>query len=453
VRGPGQPVTCELMLRRADQTTLPVHLESAPFVDPAAKTCRSHALLIDLTTRRQAEEALRASERRYRLLHESMTDAFVSVDMAGRILNSNPAYQQMLGYSPAELGSLTYMDLTPPRWHAFEARLVREQVLPHGYSRVYEKQYQRHDGTLLPVELRTFLLRDEQGQPAEMWAIVRDITERKQAQAALAASQAALLAANTQLRQANEELEQRVAARTAQLRKLAAELLHAEERERRRAADVLHEGLQQLLVNALYSLQGLKRWSRNRTFTQELQELTGCINDSINVTRTLSYDLSPPGLHELGLAAALQWLADWHESKHGLVVEVQADNHPEPEAEAVQIVLFRAARELLLNAAKHAHVKRVRVHLGRTREGEVRMVVHDAGTGFDPARLHAKGHGREGSGLRRVRERLEMLGGSLAIQSAPGAGCRITITIPPPPRPSPPAATAGKVRRKPKRRP
>ena len=431
---PGQPLTCELVLRRADKSTLPVQLESLPFLDPVSKTCRSRAVLVDLTARHLADEALRASELRYRRLHESMTDAFVSVDMAGRILDFNPAYQRMLGYPPAELRRLSYLELTPPQWHDFEARIVQEQVLPHGYSGVYEKEYRRRDGTRFPVELRTFLIRDEQEQPVAMWAIVRDITERKQAQAALAASQAALLAANTQLQRTNDELERRVAARTAQLRKLAAELLHVEERERRRAADVLHEGLQQLLVSALYSLQGFKRWSRNRTFAKELEELTGCINDSINVTRTLSYELSPPGLHELGLTAALQWLAEWYERKYGLTVTVQAVNYPKSETEAVQIVLFRTARELLLNAAKHAQVKRVRIQLGRSPDGGVRMVVSDAGAGFEPAGLEAGSPGHEGSGLIRVRERLEMLGGSLSIQAAPGAGCRVTVTIPPAPK-------------------
>ena len=453
VHCPGQPLTCELVLRRADKSTVPVHLESMPFLDPASNTCQCRAILMDLTARKQADDALRASELRYRRLHESMTDAFVSVDMSGRILDFNPAFQQMLGYPPEVLRRLTYLDLTPPQWHDFEAHIVQEQVLTHGFSGVYEKEYRRQDGTMFPVELRTFLIRDEQGRPSAMWAIVRDITERRQAQAALATSQAALLAANAHLRQANEELEERVAARTVQLRRLAAELLHAEERERRRAADVLHEGLQQLLVNALYSLQGLKRWSRNRTFAKELQELTGCINDSITVTRTLSYDLSPPGLHELGLAAALQWLAEWYEPKYGLAVEVEADPRLEPETEAVQIVLFRAARELLLNAAKHARTKRVRIHLGRTADGGVRLTVSDSGAGFDPARLRANRPAREGSGLIRVRERLEMLGGELAIQSAPGAGCSVTATIPAPAKSRRPAGRNPRAGRRPARTP
>ncbi|MBK8017441.1 MAG: response regulator [Betaproteobacteria bacterium] len=114
-----------------------------------------------------------------------MMDAFVEVAMDGRILDFNHAYRDMLGYSDDELRRLSYVDLTPSRWHAMEAKIVRDEVLPFDRSRVYEKEYVRKDGTVFPVELRTFLLRDLHGQPEAMWAIVRDITRRKAVEVAL----------------------------------------------------------------------------------------------------------------------------------------------------------------------------------------------------------------------------------------------------------------------------
>jgi len=125
------------------------------------------------------------AESKYRRLHESMMDAFVSVDVQGRITETNPAYRTMLGYTEYELQHLTYMDVTPAKWHAFEARITAEQLLVKGYSETYEKEYRRKDGTVFPVEVRTFLIRDRDGQPASMWAIVRDITQRKKAEQAL----------------------------------------------------------------------------------------------------------------------------------------------------------------------------------------------------------------------------------------------------------------------------
>jgi PAS domain S-box-containing protein len=145
--------------------------------------------LRDITERKQAEEALRQSELKYRRLHETMTDAFVLVDMTGHILECNQSYRDMLGRTDAELRQLTYPDITPERWHAFEARIAQEQILPHGFSGVYEKEYRRKDGVVFPVELRTSLIRDAAGQPAGMWAIIRDITERKQAEEALRESE------------------------------------------------------------------------------------------------------------------------------------------------------------------------------------------------------------------------------------------------------------------------
>jgi PAS domain S-box-containing protein len=127
----------------------------------------------------KSAEALRQSEGKYRRLYESITDAVVAVDMAGRILETNPIYQSMLGYTAEGLRELTYQELTPKRWHAFEAQIVAEQVVGTGHSAVYEKEYRRRDGTVIPVELRRYLLQDESNQPIGMWAIVRDITGRK----------------------------------------------------------------------------------------------------------------------------------------------------------------------------------------------------------------------------------------------------------------------------------
>jgi len=139
---------------------------------------------------REAEEALRASEMKFRMLHRSMIDAFAAVDMNGLILDYNESYLAMLGYGPKEIGRLTYRDITPERWHGMETDIIRDEVLARGYSRIYEKEYIRKDGTIFPVELRTTLLRDANGVPSLMWAIVRDITDRKQKEAALRESEA-----------------------------------------------------------------------------------------------------------------------------------------------------------------------------------------------------------------------------------------------------------------------
>ena len=134
----------------------------------------------------ESAHALRQSEAKYRRLHESITDAVVTVDLNGHILETNGTFQSMLGYAGEELRGSTYQELTPERWHDFEAQIVAEQVLARGHSQLYEKEYRRRDGTVFPVELRRYLLHDESDRPIGMWAIVHDISGRKRDKDAIA---------------------------------------------------------------------------------------------------------------------------------------------------------------------------------------------------------------------------------------------------------------------------
>ena len=139
----------------------------------------------DVTMRVRAEVALRESEERFRSLFETSRDGVVMVDLDGRILRANPAYQAMLGFRLDELYSMTYQDLTPPCWHEVEAAIVRERVLLHGDSGEYDKEYIRKDGSVFPVSLRAWPLYDEGGRAVAMRAFVRDISDRKRIEGAL----------------------------------------------------------------------------------------------------------------------------------------------------------------------------------------------------------------------------------------------------------------------------
>lgn len=158
-----------------------------------------------LADAKHTEEELSLSEAKYHRLHQSMMDAFVSVDLDGRIQECNESYCKMLGYEEQELLALRFTDLTPEKWHSFQREILEKQVLQRGYSDIYEKEYRKKDGTIFPIELRTCLITDVQNRPCGMWAIIRDITERKRAEEAL--------------QKANDELERNVQERTAELRK------------------------------------------------------------------------------------------------------------------------------------------------------------------------------------------------------------------------------------------
>lgn len=143
----------------------------------------------DITERKRIEAALAGTEQRYRQLYEGMRDAFASVDLEGRITGFNPAFEKITGYPMEEIYTLTFRDLTPEHWHAAEETIIQDQVMTRGYSDIYEKEYRRKDGKIVPVELRTTLIRDGDGNPQGMWAIIRDITARKAAQEALRESE------------------------------------------------------------------------------------------------------------------------------------------------------------------------------------------------------------------------------------------------------------------------
>lgn len=232
------------------------------------------------------------------------------------------------------------------------------------------------------------------------------------------------------------ELEQRVHARTGelqqradQLARMASELTLAEQRERRRLAEILHDHLQQLLAGAKFRLDVLSRRmaaDRNDAFDQ----VRGLLDEAIGASRSLTVELSPPILHEGGLAAGLEWLKRWMKEKHDLDVELQLDTQEVAEREDVRILLFQAVRELLFNVVKHARVNHARVELAIRNNEQFCIEVTDHGRGFNPEVAFVPRDMKGGFGLFSIRERLALLGGRLEIESAEGKGAIFRLTAP-----------------------
>ena len=146
-------------------------------------------------------------------------------------------------------------------------------------------------------------------------------------------------------------------------------------------------------------------------------------------TRSLTFELSPPVLYELGLEAGVEWLAEQFQAKHDLRIEVVDDRQPKPLDEDVRVLLFRAARELILNVVKHAQVQEAKVAISRD-GGFVQIAVQDDGAGFVPSELDTLVRLHRAFGLFSVRERLDSLGGSFRIQSEPGRGTVAVMRAP-----------------------
>jgi PAS domain S-box-containing protein len=366
--------------------------------DDQGKVAYSVASGLDVTEREQVEQALRASERKYRQLHESMTDAFVRVAMTGEILECNRAYEEMLGYTREELSRLTYVDLTPEQWRDAEMRLVAEEVLTRGYSGVYEKEYARKNREIFPVELRTFLLRDEAGVPSGMWAIVRDITARKRTEAELRRSLAE-----------KEVLLQEVHHRVKNNLAVVAELLNL-----------------QALGSTDGALRTALRESQNRIQSMAL------IHETLYHSRELS--AIPLGTYTERLCRQLFESYSVHAGHVRLSVI----------ADPVELDLGRAVpfslilNELVSNALKHAFPAgrpgSVEVRVTAEPPGALTLTVRDDGVGLDPA---ITAETASTLGMRLIRALAAQIRAALEIERRDGTIVRVIL---PGVNPSPPVS-------------
>jgi signal transduction histidine kinase len=204
----------------------------------------------------------------------------------------------------------------------------------------------------------------------------------------------------------------------------------AEEHERRRLATELHDRISQSLVISKIKLEALRKCGYGEKLDKAIEEVCNSIGQTIQHTRTLTFDLGSPVLYELGFEMAVsEWLTSQIQEKHGLAVEFEDDGRPKPLEDDVRVLLFRDVRELLINVVKHAGAHKVKVSI-RKLGNRISVTVEDDGAGFDPAETISMAAKRGEFGLFSIRERLEDLGGHLQIDSAPGQGCKVTMTAP-----------------------
>jgi len=216
----------------------------------------------------------------------------------------------------------------------------------------------------------------------------------------------------------------------AQLKSLASQLTLAEEHERRRLAVELHDRISQSLVISKIKLEALRKCGYGEKLDKALDEVCNSIGQTIQHTRTLTFDLGSPVLYELGFEMAVsEWLTSQIQQKHGLAVEFEDDGRPKPLEDDVRILLFRDVRELLVNIVKHAAAHKVKVSIKKVGK-QICVTVEDDGVGFDPAEVLSMAARRGEFGHFSIRERLEQLGGHLEINSKPNCGCRVTIVAP-----------------------
>ncbi|HBO43208.1 MAG TPA: hypothetical protein DD670_04595 [Planctomycetaceae bacterium] len=379
------------------------------------------AQVLDITERKRAEEALRKAhhelerkveERTTQLLeanrqlqqshdelgviYDAMVDGLLVTDIeTQQFLRANTAICRMLGYSEAELLSLTLQDIHPAE--------VISEIMKHIHSVTEEANHTtpgnipfvRKDGSVFHAEaIGKFLTYD--GRPCSM-GIFRDITERLQIQNALERERQSLW-----------------------------KMLQASDHERQTIAYDIHDGLAQYLAAAGMQFQvydTLKDKSREEA-RKTYETAVELVRRAHTESRRLISEVRHPVIDESGIETAILNLAHGQQQRGGPTIECHSSVEFDRLPPILENALYRMVQEALSNACKHSMSEKVKVTM--VQEGQnIRLEVQDWGIGFDTKSL-----GKDHFGLESIRQRTRLLGGRLTIESKPGSGTLVRAVVP-----------------------
>jgi len=350
--------------------------------------------------RKDAQTASRESEERFRYLFAQASIGIALESIEGRILEVNPAFCQMIGYSREELLTLSCVQLTVPDDEEIEKVLFDELFRGLRSSYAMEKRFYRKDGSQMWGQVSVSLLNANHGSAPLVIGMVSDITAQKMAEASL--------------HQRDRELQQ-----------LAGRLIEAQEEERARISRELHDDIGQrvaLLATEVDLAARRKPAARKQPVASILPKLQGELDAIATDIHELSHELHSASLQHAGLKVALRDLCSKYWHKHRLAIDLHAPKLHSTLPPDVALCLFRVAQEALANVLKHGNTKKAQVKLIQDSR-KVRLTVKDFGIGFDPSIQSG------GIGLISMRERLSLCGGALFVKSAPNRGTEITAEV------------------------
>lgn len=326
----------------------------------------------------------------YRMMVEEMNEGAVTLIPDGTIFYCNGRFGEMLQTDCEKLIGLPFHKLIAPEEQSrFNA--LFQQAIPRGVRE--EFNLQTPNGNHVPVQLSMYPLGED--KPSGIAVLATDIRERVQ----------------------SEE----------KIRSLAAELTRAEQEERHRISQVLHDDLQQRLFAVKAQLSFLKDGNLSADTYRELDQIQESLSESVAITRNLSIDLSPIVLRGEGLTEVLTWLSFRMKEQYGLQVDLEAKEDLHEVDSHMRMLLFQSIRELLFNVVKHAGVSQAKVTLDEM-NGRPCITVSDDGKGFDSEAV--LGNPQAAHGLLIIQDRLNLLGCHMELVAKPNEGTRITIELP-----------------------
>jgi PAS domain S-box-containing protein len=352
---------------------------------------------------KQAEDNLKKESEKYRIMTETLPDAVTTINLKGEITYVSPRTLEIFGFDNQSeiIGKDAIRALVPEQRDT--GRKTMAIVLKENMIKDVEFRFIKNDGTEFNGELSASLIKNDKGEPIELIIITKDITDRKIA-------------------------ENEILAYQKKLKTLNSELTSAEEKERRKIAVNLHDALGQTLSIArikLSSLSNIKLPDRVERIIRESSEL---IHAAITESRSLTYNLSPPILYELGLIPAIKWRLEQIEEKIGIITNFKSSENSLNINNDTRILLYRIICELLINIIKHANADLIKVKIRKNQKYFYFSVI-DNGQGFNyqpKAKLTKLG----GFGLFSINERLDSIQGQLDIESEKEEGTKATVIIP-----------------------
>ncbi len=373
---------------------------------------------IDITKRKEFErELLHAKDIAERVI-DTVRNPMLVLSNDLRAEFSNKAFEQYFKLPSDDIRGLSVYDLDNGPWKNPHLREVLERILPDNRDfNDFEIEHTFDNGAV-----RSLIVSARRIDHLELILLAcEDVTERKQARQAIERSR--------------DLLEEKVAERTAELhqqskclRHLVRDLTSAELRERKRMASVLHDDLQQILVAVKMQLGMARTRLKEKSSIKTLDQAIQSIDESINITRDLVRRVTPQVLYEHGLIPALKWLSEEMSRRHGLKTRIKAVKEELPLPDASKTLIFDSLREMLFNIVKHANVDSATVEV-RQHPDRLSITVSDEGSGFDVATKAAESD-KSHFGVFSIDHRIEAIGGTLTIDSAPGKGTRVCLEIP-----------------------
>jgi two-component system sensor histidine kinase UhpB len=392
----------EYRIVRPDGEVRWVHVRDEVVADPSGRPVRMFGTVQDVTERKRAEEALRESERR---LNEAGSIAHLGYwerDLETGIGIWSGELCRISGLSPQT------STVTIAQWQNLIHPEDRQRVMlafaeAEATMQPFDVEYRilRPDGAVRFIHSRGEVIRDGHGRPRRRFGIAQDVTERKHAEEAL--------------REARDRLRQ-----------LSRRLLKVEEEKRRHLARELHDEFGQLLATITVHVHAAKGLAGEAAQTS-LDECLTLLQSAGEQVRSLALELRPTMLETSGLDAALRWLAEQHHERTGIAVEIAG--YANGVSGELAIACFRVVQEALTNVVRHAQAQHAWIELSKS-ESALELVVRDDGVGFDVTATRERAAGGARLGLLGMSERVQVLGGSLELDSQPGRGTSIRASFP-----------------------